>query len=99
MTRSKISPFGNWGGGGCTTTAPPVLLALLLFIFIPIEDEEVPGFPPPPLFDDRNENQPKTLDFALGELLGFELDFELGLNSLLPHRSLASTVPITIAAA
>ena len=95
MTRSAISPLGNWGGGGgCATTAPPVLLALLLLLlFIPIEDEEVPGFPPLSLFDDRNENQPKSLDFARGEVLGFELD------SLLPHRSLASAVPITVAAA
>ena len=89
----------GWWGGGSATTAPPVLLALLLFIFIPIEDEEVPGFPPLSLFDDRNENQPKTLDFARGEVLGFELDFELGLDSLLPHCSLASAVPITVAAA
>ena len=100
MTRSAISPFGNWGGGGgCATTAPPVLLALLLLLFIPIEDEVVPGFPPLSLFDDRNENQPKTLDFARGELLGFELDLQLGLDSPLPHRSLASAVPITVAAA
>jgi len=101
LTRSAISPFSNWdgGGGGCTTTAPPVLLALLLFVFIPIEDEEAPGFPPLSLFDDRNKNQPKTLDFVRGELLGFELNFELGLDSLLPHRSLASVVPITVVAA
>lgn len=94
LTRSAISPLGIEGGGGGevagTTTIIPLLLAS--FIVVPIEDEEAPELPPP-LFDDRNENQPKTLDFARGELFGFA--FELSPS----HRSLVPGVPIAVAAA
>ena len=63
---------GNWGG---SCGAALEIFRLVSFTFIPIKDEEAPRFPTPPLLDNQNEDQPKTLDFALGELLGFELDF------------------------
>ena len=72
LTRSTISvgAIGAGPGGAGLET-----LRLVSFTFIPIKDEEAPRFPPPPLLDNQNEDQPKTLDFTLGELLGFELDF------------------------
>ena len=64
--------WGNWGG---SCGAALEIFRLVSFAFIAIKNEEAPRFPPPPLLDDQNEDQPKTLDFVLGELLGFELDF------------------------